>query len=158
RPIVTASRKVTAPKVAIALMKDRTLAGSRKTLADKTERNMVASQHKQGRRSLCDCLEHIKNKMKTNRKPTFYARPALPGAAAVTNLRLGHPAAWAVGPVAIQAVDAPFDAPLLAGHAEVLGDRIIDRPPHAVRHQRDGTAEAAWNRVMPPRIERRLAD
>src|SRR5262249_33001827 len=53
----------------------------------------------------------------------------------VVGLRLRHLAGGVVGPVAIDADHAPFNAPDRADRAAVLDDGIVHRPPAAIRDQ-----------------------
>ena len=63
-----------------------------------------------------------------------------------------------VGPVAVDADDAPVHAPVRADHAAVLDDRVADRAPLAVGNQRAAGAEAARDRAVGPGAECDLPD
>src|SRR2546430_1656914 len=71
---------------------------------------------------------------------------------------LRHLAGRVVGPVAIEPDHAPFDAPLGADHAGVLGNRIMDGVLAAVRDLDHAAAETARDGVGGPGAERGLAN
>src|SRR5262245_20575612 len=64
--------------------------------------------------------------------------------------RLGHAAARVVGPVAVEADDAKFDAKGGADHAEVLADPVIDGAGALVGHHGDAAAVAARDGIRRP--------
>ncbi len=69
-----------------------------------------------------------------------------------------HIARRIVGPVAVESHHAPLDAPALADHAGVLGNRIMDRVPAPIRYLDDTAAEATRNGVRRPWPECGFAD
>src|SRR5450631_137803 len=70
----------------------------------------------------------------------------------------GGPAARIIGPVAIEAGHAPFDALAEGGKAAVLDDRIMHGAPLAVADHDIGAAIAARNIVRLPGPERGFMD
>src|SRR5215470_5566743 len=80
------------------------------------------------------------NAMKIAPRSTMMSRPL--SASADPPLRLRHLAVRTVSPVAVEPDHAPFDAGQDADHPSVLGDRVIDGAPDAVRNQRAGAAES----------------
>src|SRR5215475_9177859 len=81
-------------------------------------------------------MEHFKNK---NEAPLLTVRRAGSGA--------GGPAARIVGPVAVEADNAPFHALLEAGEAAILDDRIV-HGVHARIAQLDAAAAVASRNVV----------
>src|SRR5918995_4608987 len=70
----------------------------------------------------------------------------------------GGLAGWVVRPVAVDADHAPVHVPVRADHPGVLDDRVADRAPFSVGHQRPAGAEAARNRAVGPGAERDFPD
>src|SRR6185312_6833023 len=71
---------------------------------------------------------------------------------------LGGAAAGTVGPVAVEAGHAPFDALSEAGEPAILDDRIVHRTHLAVAQHHVAAAEAARDVVGLPGAERGLVD
>src|SRR5262249_59845366 len=95
-------------------------------------------------------LEHIKNKIDTRRSRA--------------SLRSGYPlgprhlAVRAIGHVAVEADDAPFNPPAKSDHAGILGNGIMDDALAAVGNLHNTAAEAAGDGIGCPGSERGLAN
>src|SRR5687768_7102662 len=75
----------------------------------------------------------------------------------VGSLRPRHLASRVIGPVAVDADHAPFDARNGADLTAVLHDRIVHCAPPPVGNQYASSAEAPRNRAVGPGPERHLA-
>src|SRR5262249_27239617 len=73
-------------------------------------------------------------------------------------LRQGPRARRAIGPVAIEAGHAPFEAPAGADRARILDDRVMDGVLAPVRDFDNAAAEAARHRIGGPGPERGFPD
>src|SRR6516162_3989513 len=69
-----------------------------------------------------------------------------------------HFAGWIVGPIAIEAFHAPFDAPAFADYAEVFADRIMHGVLEAVGHEGKRAAVPARDGMRRPRPKCGLAN